>query len=197
MRVLLIGATGHIGAAVRRRLAVDHEVVAVSRSSEPAVDIADPRSVAALFAAVGVVDAVVTTVGSVPFKPFAELDRAGFLAGLGHKAVGQIDVVVQGVPHVADGGSFTVTTGVVGREQIRTGAAAAAANGALEYFVPAAAVELPRGIRINAVSPTVLTEATSYHRSFPGFVPVPADTVAEAYAKSVDGAQTGRIFIVD
>lgn len=197
MKVMLIGATGHIGSAVRARLATAHEVVAVTRSSEPAVDIADPASVAALFERVGVVDAVVTTVGSVPFKALAELDREGFLAGLSHKALGQIEVVRQGIPYVADGGSFTVTTGVVGREQIRTGAAAAAANGALEYFVPAAAAELPRGIRINAVSPSVLLEATGYHASFPGFIPVPAATVAEAYAKSVDGVQTGRILVVD
>lgn len=197
MRILLVGATGHIGSAVAARLGRDHEMVAVTRSSEPSVDIADPASIEALYERVGPVDAVVSTVGSVPFKALADLGRDDFLAGVTHKALGQIELVRQGIPFVADGGSFTVTTGVVGREQIRTGAAAAAANGALEYFVPAAATELPRGIRINAVSPTVLLEATGYHPSFPGFMPVPAATVAEAYVRSVEGVQTGRIYILD
>lgn len=197
MKILHIGATGHIGSAVAFRLGRTHEVVAVTRSSQPRVDIADPASIAALFAAVGQVDAVVSTVGSVPFKPLAELGREDFLAGLANKALGQVEIVRQGIAYVADGGSFTLTTGVVGREQIRTGAAAAMANGALEYFVPAAAAELPRGIRINAVSPTVLLEATGYHASFPGFVPLPAATVAEAYVKSVEGVQTGRVFALD
>jgi NAD(P)-dependent dehydrogenase (short-subunit alcohol dehydrogenase family) len=197
MRILLIGATGHIGSAVRTRLEMSHEVVSVTRSSEPAVDVTDPTSIAALFTAVGQVDAVISTIGSVPFKPLAELSRDDFLAGLTHKTLGQIEIVKQGLLYVADRGSFTLTTGVVGREVIETGAAAAAANGALEYFVPAAAAELPRGIRINAVSPTVLLEATVYHPSFPGFIPVPAAAVAEAYVKSVEGIQTGRIYILD
>ena len=118
-------------------------------------------------------------------------------AGLCNKALGQVEIVRQGVPYVTDGGSFTLTTGVVRREPIRTGAAAALANGALEYFVPAAAVELPRGLRVNAVSPTVLREAPAYYDSFPGFIPVSAATVAEAYVRSIEGAQTGRIYIVD
>src|SRR3954451_24057528 len=112
-----------------------------------------------MFEQVGTVDAIVTTVGSAPFKPFAELGRDGFVTGMTNKALGQVEVVRQGIDHVTDGGSFTVTSGVVGREQVRTGVAAAMANGALEYFVPSAAAELPRGLRINAVSPTVLLEA--------------------------------------
>lgn len=161
------------------------------------MDVGDEDSIKALFEAVGSVEAVVATVGSVPFEPFEELGRAEYLAAFTQKVLAQISIVRLGVPHVADGGSFTLTTGVVGRETIRTGAAAATANGALEYFVPAAAVELPRGIRINAVSPTVLAEAPSYHDSFPGFSPVPAATVAEAYVKSVEGVQTGQIYIVE
>jgi len=200
VRILLIGSTGHIGSEVHARLSRDHEVVVANRSSGVHVDIADPDSIRAMFEQVavsGTFDAIVTTVGSVPFKPLGELSRADFLAGLTNKALGQVEVVRQGVEHLADGGSFTVTTGVVGREQIRTGAAAAMANGALEYFVPAAAAELPRGLRINAVSPTVLIEAPGYHPSFPGFIPVAAATVAEVYARSVEGIQTGRVFIVE
>ena len=197
MKILLIGATGHIGSAVAARLGAAHEVVAVTRSSVPSVDIVDPGSIAALYDAVGTVDAVISTVGSAPFKPLADLGREDFLAGFTHKTLGQIEIVRQGIPHLSDGGSFTLTSGIVGRHQIRTGAAAAMANGALEHFGPAAAVELPRGIRINVVSPTVLLEATGYHPSFPGYVPVPAAIVAEAYVKSVEGVETGCVYILD
>jgi NADP-dependent 3-hydroxy acid dehydrogenase YdfG len=196
-KVLLFGSTGHIGAAVHERLKSTHDVVVASRSTGLPVDILDPDSIRALFKKVGYVDAVVATVGSVPFKPFEHLQRDDFLAALSNKTLGQVEIVRQGIPYITDGGSFTLTTGVVGREPIRTGAAAALANGALEYFVPAAAVELPRGLRINAVSPTVLQEAPSYHSTFPGFIQVPAATVAEAYVKSIEGAQTGRIYIVE
>jgi NAD(P)-dependent dehydrogenase (short-subunit alcohol dehydrogenase family) len=197
MKVLLIGATGHIGSAVRTRLHTDREVVTASRSSGHPVDILDTESIAALFRTVGDVDAIVCTLGSVPFRPLAELERTDYLSGLLNKTLGQVEIVRQGTPYLRDGGSFTLTTGVVGREVIRTGAAAAMANGALEYFVPAAAAELPRGLRINAVSPTVLLEASGYHSSFPGFLPVAASTVAQAYVKSIDGVQTGRIYEVN
>jgi NAD(P)-dependent dehydrogenase (short-subunit alcohol dehydrogenase family) len=69
-------------------------------------------------------------------------------------------------------------------------------NAALEGFVRAAACELPRGIRINLISPTVLTESLeAYDGFFPGFESVPAATVAQAY-RSVEGVQTGRVYKV-
>ena len=70
-------------------------------------------------------------------------------------------------------------------------------NAAIEGFAAAAAIELPRGLRINAISPTVLTESMgSYGPFFPGFEPVPAERVALAYQRSVEGAQTGRVYRV-
>jgi NADP-dependent 3-hydroxy acid dehydrogenase YdfG len=197
MKILLVGSTGHIGSAVHERLRGAHDVTVASRSTGLAVDVEDPTSIGTMFSAVGRVDAVVMTVGVVPFKPFDQLDRSDFLAGLTNKALGQVEIVKQGLAYISDGGSFTLTTGVVGRETIRTGAAAAMANGALEYFVPAAAAELPRGVRINAVSPTVLREAPSYHSAFPGVIPIPAAIVAEAYVRAVEGVQTGRVYIVE
>ena len=40
----------------------------------------------------------------------------------------------------------------------------------------------------------MLTEATGYHASFPGFVPVPAAEVGQAFVRSVHGVQTGQVF---
>ena len=174
-----------------------HDVVGASRSSLPAVDATNPTSIAALFASVGALDAVVAAVGSAPYEPLAELDHDDFLKGLLAKALAQIDIVQLGTPYVTDGGSFTLTTGVLGREPIVTGAASSVANGALDAFTMAAAIELPRGIRINTVSPTVLLEATSHHGAFPGFTQVSAAAVGQAYVKAVEGAHTGKVYALD
>ena len=197
MKVVVIGA-GHVGgAAVAALLARGHEVVAATRRTHPPVDATDPASIEALFAAVGTVGAVVTALGSAPFKPLADLTREDYAAGYAGKVQTQLDVVRIGTPYLTDGGSLTLTTGVLAREPIHTGAASTLANGALEAFVMAAAVELPRGIRINAVSPTVLVEATGYHPSFPGFTQVSAAAVGQAYVKAVEGFQTGQVYVLD
>lgn len=61
----------------------------------------------------------------------------------------------------------------------------------------AAANELPNGLRINAVSPTVLTEALdSYGPFFPGFESASASRVALAYRRSVDGIESGKVYRV-
>ncbi len=161
------------------------------------MDVTDPVSIETLFEQVGRLDAVAVALGDVPFKPLAELSREDYIAGFNGKALCQLDVVRIGTPFVRDGGSFTLTTGILAREPIFTGAAASMANGALESFVLAAAVELPRGIRINAVSPSVLAEAEGYHSSFPGFGQVPSAVAGRAFVKSVDGVQTGKVIALE
>jgi NAD(P)-dependent dehydrogenase (short-subunit alcohol dehydrogenase family) len=197
MKILVVG-TGLVGGAAMSALSErGHDVVGVSRSSSPAVDVTDPTSIAALFAEVGNVDAVVAALGQAPFEPLVELDHDDFVQGLMGKTMAQIDLVQLGTPYVNDGGSFTLTTGVLAREPIVTGAVSAAANGALEAFTMAAAVELPRRIRINAVSPTVLVEAVDHHPAFPGFTQVSAAAVGQAYVKAVEGAHTGQVYALD
>lgn len=196
MKILVIGAHGAVGRTAVTALD-GHDIVEASRSGEHSVDATDPASVERLFADVGEVDAVVVALGSVAFRPLVELSRDDYEAAFRNKVLAQLDVVRIGTPFVRDGGSFTLTSGILAREPIATGAAASLVNGALESFVIAAATELPRGIRINAVSPSVLEDAPSYHSSFPGFVPVSSNRVGQAFAKSVLGVQTGQVFPVD
>jgi hypothetical protein len=67
----------------------------------------------------------------------------------------------------------------------------------LESFAIAAAIELPRGIRINVVSPTVFTESmANYGPFFRGFDPVPVARAANAFSRSVEGRQTGQVYRV-
>lgn len=197
MRIAVIGASGHVGRAASAALAPRHDVVGVSRSTVPSVDLTDPDSIRRLFDELGELDAVVSAVGEVPFKGLSDLSREDYLAGFRGKVLSQVDLVRIGIPHLRDGGSFTLTSGILAREPIATGVAASMANGAVDAFVLAVAAELPRGLRINAVSPTVLEEATAYHASFPGFIPASSHRVGQAFLKSVEGIVTGKVIRVD
>lgn len=197
MRALIIGGNGTLGRAARAALEADHEVVVASRSSEPAVDTTDATSIATLFEHVGEVDAVVVAAGAVPFKPVEELTAEDYTSAFAGKVLSQLDVVRIGLPYVRDGGSFTLTSGILARVPIASSAAAAMANGALESYVVATATELPRGIRINAVSPTVLASSTRHHAAFAGFTPVDDAEVGRAYLRSAAGVQTGQVFALD
>ena len=199
MRVLIVGASGIIGRAVSSELGQRHEVITAGRNSgDVRLDITDSDSIRAVFAEAGPVDAVVSTSGTVKFAPFAELDSAGYEIGLRDKLMGQVNLVLIGRDSISDGGSFTLTTGTLDRDPIVAGSSASMVNGAINAFVMAAAIEMPRGQRINAVSPGVIEEAMeAYAPFFRGFEPVPAARAALAYSKSVEGARTGIVFRVD
>lgn len=197
-KVLLIGASGTLGRAVQALLAPRYEVIAASRhdATHP-VDLRDEASVLALFERVGRFDAIVSTTGNVHFGPLAQMTAAQFDSGLQDKLLGQVRLALLGQRHLNDGGSITLTTGILAEQPIAQGVNATAVNAAVEGFVRAAACELPRGLRINAVSPTVLAEAwDAYADFFPGFEPVPAARAALAFQRSIEGVQTGQIYKV-
>ena len=198
MKILLIGATGTIGSAVAKELAQRHEVVRIGRTSgDLQVDISDSASIRKLFEKTGKFDALVCAAGNVTFKALGEMSAEDFELGLQDKLMGQVNLLLIGREFANDGASFTFTTGVLGRDPIRTGTSASLVNGAIDAFVRAAAIELPRGLRVNSISPTVLVEAMdSYAPYFRGFKPVAGAEVALAYAKSVEGLQTGQTYHV-
>jgi NAD(P)-dependent dehydrogenase (short-subunit alcohol dehydrogenase family) len=197
-KIVVIGATGTLGQAVSAELKARHEVIEVGATrGQYQVDSTDPASVERLFCEIGKVDGVVTTTGKVHFGPLPDMSVEQFWVGLRDKLMGQINVVLAAQQYVNDGGSFTLTSGIIGDEPILQGASATTVNLALEGFVRGAAIELPRGIRINVVSPTVLMEAMdAYAPYFRGFDPVTAQRAAMAYLRSVEGAQTGRVYRV-
>nr|WP_223185007.1 short chain dehydrogenase [Streptomyces sp. CBMA152] len=194
----MVGAAGTLGSAVRKALAErGHEVIGVGRTGGDLVaDVTDPQAVARLYAQAGPLDAVAVAAGDAVFKPLAELTADDFAATLRGKTLGQLELVRQGARHVAATGSFSLISGILTDEPIVAGAAASAANGAVEAFVRAAAIELAPQ-RINAVSPTVVEESLpAYGPFFSGMEPVPATRVATAYIRSIEGAQTGQIYRV-
>jgi NAD(P)-dependent dehydrogenase (short-subunit alcohol dehydrogenase family) len=193
MRILLIGATGTIGKAIAAALGRRHEVLLASRQRAPLhVDVADPGSIHGLYAKVGKVDAVISAAGQARFKPLDDLSDADFRFSLDNKLMGQVNLVRYGLGAVADNGSITTTSGVLAQRPSRGSGAISLVNAGLEGFVRAAALEAPRGIRINVVSPPWVTE-TLQALGMPLQGGLPAATVAQAYVRSVEGTETGRV----
>ena len=198
MKIVIIGASGTVGQAVTDALSRRHEVIRVGRTrGDFQVDITSQESVQALFERIGPVDAIVSASGGLHFGPLATMTDRDFNSGLQNKLLGQVRLALTGQHYLNEGGSITLVSGIVAQEPIAQGVNATTVNVALEGFVRAAACELPRGIRINLISPTVLTEsAGAYDGFFPGFASVPAAAVAQAYRRSVEGVQSGRVYTV-
>jgi NAD(P)-dependent dehydrogenase (short-subunit alcohol dehydrogenase family) len=194
MRILVIGAHGTIGREIVNALSTEHEVISASRSgSEVSVDITKPSSIQAMYASVGKVDAVISAAGSGAWKPLAQLTDEDFAFSLGYKLMGQVNVVRYGFEHVNDGGSITTTSGILSRSPMEGSAAISLVNSGLEGFTRAAAIEAPRGIRVNVVSPPWVTETLLEMGATDTSHGLPAATVALAYVRSVTGRETGQV----
>ena len=197
-KIIVIGAQGTVGKAIVEELGQRHQIIAVGASSgQYQADISDIAQVRALFAQTGKVDAVVVVAGALHFGPLSGFTPEQFRIGIDSKLMGQVNVALVALEWLNDGGSVTLTSGIVAQQPILNGASASMVNSAVEGFVRGAAIELPRGLRINVVSPTVLEESMdSYGPFFRGFEPAPGRRVALAYSRSVEGAQTGQIYKV-
>ena len=192
MRVIVIGGTGTIGSAVVKRLSTRHEVVVVGHKKGTfQVDLASPDSITSLFKAVGTCDAVVSTAGVAKFASLDDLTYDDYFIGLKNKLMGQANLVRIGKPFVTNHGSFTLTSGVLSQNPMKGSCAISMVNAGLEGFVRAAAIDLPRGLRVNVVSPPWVTE-TLIARGMAPSIGIPADQVAQAYLASVEGTMTGQ-----
>jgi len=198
LKIIVIGASGTVGKEVAKGLEQSgHEVIRVSRNSgDFHADIQDKKSLEKLFQSIGNFDAVTNAAGDVKFGPLENFTDQDFEFSFGSKLMGQINVVRTALPYINDNGSFTLISGILTDEPIAGGIIGTTVNNAIEGFVKASSYELPRNIRINCISPTVLAEAESYHPFFPGFIPVEAWKVAKAYEKSIAGVFNGRIIKV-
>jgi NAD(P)-dependent dehydrogenase (short-subunit alcohol dehydrogenase family) len=193
VKIIVIGATGTIGKAVAHALSGGHQVIGASRSSgDHRVDIVSQESLKKLFAALAPFDAVICAAGQAKFGPFESLPDADLEFSLSNKLMGQVNVLRCGLPHMSGNGSFTLTSGVLANEPMPGSAAISMANAGLEGFARAAALELPRGIRVNVVSPPWVSETLKAMGRDPKGG-VPAAAVARAYVDSVEGTSTGKI----
>lgn len=198
MKIVIVGATGTIGRWVAAELEKRHQVIKAGRQrGDLQVDITSVSSIEHLFNQTGTFDALVCTAGSGHWQPLATLKEEDFYKGIRSKLMGQVNLVLTGQRFIHPGGSFTLTSGILADEPVKGGANLSVVNAAVNAFALAAAIELDRGVRINAVSPGVVADsAAKFGPLFPGHLPVAMERVVAAYIKSVEGAATGRVFPV-
>src|SRR6202051_4332083 len=200
MKIILIGANGKIGELIQKALAGSgHEIVKVGRKSgDFRVEIENRESIRKLYQAVGSFDAVAIAAGEVAFAPLSELTAEKWQFSLGSKLTGQINLVQEAIPFINEKGSFTLVSGILNEDPVFAGVAASTFAVALEAFARAAAIELPKRLRINVVSPTMIKESESqFAQFFIGMIPVEGWKVGQAYKRAILGAQTGRVYKVD
>jgi NAD(P)-dependent dehydrogenase (short-subunit alcohol dehydrogenase family) len=193
MKVIVIGATGTIGRAIIQAIGNRHEVVPVSFSkSAVKVDIADRTSIVKMFETIGPVDAVISAAGLAKFGPMSSLTDSDFALGLENKLMGQVNLVRLGIEHINDNGSITLTSGILSRKPMPGSTAISLVNSALEGFGRAAALEMPRNIRINIVSPNWVVDTLKAFNMDPS-LGTRVEVVAAAYLKALEGTMNGEV----
>jgi NAD(P)-dependent dehydrogenase (short-subunit alcohol dehydrogenase family) len=194
MKIIIVGASGTMGKHLTTAFQKEHEVItAASKGCNVQVDITSAASIENMYRQVGTFDALISTAGPTFVGPWKKLTDKEFRQGVEGKMMGQINLVLIGQHYINPKGSFTLISGALSHDPQKNFANASAANGAVEGFVRGAAIELENGIRINAVSPTVIENSPQYFPYFPGDIPVTMPQLEYGFRKSIFGANTGQI----
>lgn len=195
MKILIVGGNGTIGKKVAAHLNEKHEVVIAGRkNADVEVNISDRESIQRMFEKVPLIDAVVCTAGEAKWDNFNDLSEEDFYIGIRSKMMGQVNLVKIGKDFINSGGSFTLTTGILGDDPVTRTTSAALVNGALHSFVKAVSLEIENDIRINAVAPGLVEDAYERYKGFfPGYNPVPMKKVINGYVRCVEGKIRGKV----
>ncbi|MUU78648.1 short chain dehydrogenase [Winogradskyella endarachnes] len=194
MKIIVVGASGTMGTHLVKAWKDKHELIKVgSNSGDIIADITSPESIKSMYEKVGRFDALVSTAGPTYVGPWSTLTDDTFRKGLEGKLMGQINLVLIGKDYVKPKSSFTLIAGGLTYEPQQNFANASVANGGIEAFVRAAAIEFEKDVRINAVSPTVIENSPQYFKYFPGEIPVTMKQLEYGFDKCVFGANTGQV----
>ena len=198
MKILIVGGTGTIGKKVSAHLAQKHQIVIAGRKSgDVNVDIADSKSIEAMFESLGKVDAIVCIAGEAKWAALDSMTEEDFYIGLRSKLMGQVNLVRIGQKYLNTDGSFTLSTGILADDPVVGTTSPAMVNGGIHSFVKAASLELGNGVRINVVSSGLVEDAVEiYEAYFPGHNAIPMDKVINAYVKSVEGKLNGKVVTI-
>ena len=195
MKILVVGGNGTIGKKVVESLSDKAEIIVGGRNTgDVLVDISDSDSIKKMFESIGKIDTIVCTAGEAKWAPFKDLTEEDFYIGLKSKLMGQVNLVRLGQQYLNEGGSFTLTTGILADDPVPQTTSAAMVNGAIHSFVLAASLELENSHRINVVASGLVEDAYERYKDFfPGHNPIPMTKVANAYIRSIFGKGNGEI----
>ena len=190
MKVILVGASGRIGREIDKLLSGKHTIVRVGvNSGDVQCDYTNKKSVADMFGTIGAFDALICVAGGDSvFKNFEKLEDDDYRYGFERKFLGQVGFVTLGQKYINDNGSFTFTGGFLSHYPHPTSAATGPLNAAIDTFAKTAAPLLPRGIRINVVSPAPVVEPDQVKRGL-----VTAEQTAKLFVNAVKGDMSGQI----
>jgi NAD(P)-dependent dehydrogenase (short-subunit alcohol dehydrogenase family) len=196
MKILVIGGTGIIGKAVVDLLGNEHEVIAVGKSSgDYQVDIENRASIEQMFKDFKEVDGIISATGMASLSPLDHMLEDDIDLALINKLKGQVNLLLEGLKHLKDGGFITLTTGAASHTPFPGGAAITMACAGLEGFVKAVEVEKNKDIRINVVRPAMVTESM---KLFKLNVPysVSAFDTARVYKAVTEKTESGQMYDV-
>ncbi len=195
MRILIIGGNGTIGRTITNHFSKDNEVIVAGRNSgELTIDISDSESIKKGLEQVGQLDAIVCIAGEAKWADFKDLTEEDYYIGLKSKLMGQVNLVRIGQNYLNPNGSITLSTGILADDPVVKTTSAAMVNGGIHSFVQAVALEIENGLRVNAVSLGMVEDAyEKYKDYFPGHNPVPMKKVVNAYVRSVNGKDNGKV----
>ncbi|MEO9967483.1 MAG: short chain dehydrogenase [Reichenbachiella sp.] len=195
MKVIIVGGHGAIGRRVVDVLSKKHDIITASRSKGNVnVDLIDVESIRELFETVGEFDAVISIAGEAKWAAMKDMKEGDYYVGIRSKLMGQVNLVRVGMEYINPNGSFTLTTGILADKPVDLTTSAAMVNGGIHSFVKAAALEMTKGIRINAVSSGLVEDAVEkYQDFFPGHNAIPMSKVVNGYIESLEGKSNGEI----
>jgi NAD(P)-dependent dehydrogenase (short-subunit alcohol dehydrogenase family) len=190
MKIIIVGASGKIGTEVDKALSGSHEIIRVGRrTGDFQCDYTDTESVRSMLENIGYFDSLISVAGGdSTFKPFQELEDADYQYGFDRKVLGQIRLLKLGERFIRNNGSFVFTSGFLSHYPNPYSIATGLLNAAVDTFVKNTASLLPRGIRVNVVSPAPVVEPGQERRGV-----VTAAETAKLYVEAVEGDITGKV----
>ena len=189
MKIIVLGASGKIGSEIVQTLAHKHEIVKAGRTGKIQIDYTNTESVKKMFEDIGSFDALVAVVGGDSrFTVYEDLTEEDFVYGFQRKFLAQINLVRIGTPYANDNASFTLSSGYLSDYPNPSSAATGPFNAAVDSFVRTVGPLLPRGIRLNVVSPAPVVSSEEAGRGV-----VTAEQSATGYIQSIEGTMNGEV----
>lgn len=197
-KVLVIGGSGTIGSAVVKEIAPTHEALIITRSTEPAIDLANTDSIQStlevLFKEHGHLEGIISCAGGGMVSPIAEMDLEEFLPKLSAKLLGQVALVQYGARCIRPGGAIVLTTGVLAERPMPSMGHLAVINAGVSAFARTAALEYP-DLRTCVVSPGLVEESPpNVLALFEGMSRVSSSEIGRAYSHALEHGVSGETY---